>query len=137
MGKPTAQDAELILRIYELRREKVLREARAWFASKLEAKTHDELMQKYPPGSQENAYYRMVMGYWDMIGALVYAKTVDEDLFFETNSEFLGVWRKAQTIVVELRQKRNNPSLSENLEYLTRAWQQWQARRQPKLTQQS
>jgi hypothetical protein len=132
MGKPDARDAELILKIYELRREKVLREARAWFSGKFEAASADELRRKYPPGSQEDAYFRQVVSFWDMVGALVYHKTVNEELFLETNREYLGVWRKAQPIIEELRQKRSNPRLYENLEYLVRAFQRWSEKQPPK-----
>ena len=132
MSKPEAKDAELILRLYEMRREPVLRAARAWFAAKFEAKTLAELHKKYKPGSQEDAYFRMVVSYWDMVGALVYHKAVNPDLFFDTNREYLGVWRKVQQVVTELRQQRSNPMLYENLEYLARAHQMWAQKQQPK-----
>ncbi len=132
MPRATAQDAELILKIYDLRREKVLREARAWFASKFEAETVDQMRKRYPPGSQEDAYFRMVVSYWDMVGALVYHKTINEDLFFDTNREYLGVWRKAQPIIEELRKARTNPGLYENLEYLVRSYNLWAQKQQPK-----
>ncbi len=124
MGKATAQDAELILRIYDLRREEVLRAARAWFA-KFELETIDELRKKHPPGSKEDAYFRMVLSYWDMVGALVKHKTINEDLFFETNREHLGVWRRAQPIIEQLRQSRNNPNLYTNLEHICQGYQNW------------
>jgi len=132
MGKPDSRDAELILKLYDMRREKVLREARSWFAGKFEAGTVDELRRKYPPGSQEDAYFRMVVSYWDMVGALIYHKTINEDLFFETNREYLGIWRKAQPLIEELRRQRQNPKLYENLEYLVRAYQRWSDEQEPK-----
>ena len=132
MAKPDYKDAEMILRLYELRREKVLREARSWFAGKFEAKTLDELRRKHPPGSQEDAYFRMVVSFWDMAGALLYHKTINEDLFFDTNREFMGVWRKAQPIIEELRRHRQNPKLYENLEYAVRAYNRWTEKQEPK-----
>jgi len=130
VSKASPEDAELILRIYDLRREKVLREARAWFASKFEANTLAELTKKYPPDSKEDAYFRMVVSYWDMIGALVKHKTVNEDLFFDTNREFLGVWRRAQPVVEDLRKLRNNPRLYANLEYLNTTYQDWSTKQE-------
>jgi hypothetical protein len=130
MAKATPQDAELILRIYDLRREEVLRQARGWFASKFEANTMDDVRKKYPPGSKEDAYFRMLLSYWDMIGALVRYKTVNEDLFFETNREYLGVWKRVQPVIEELRQTRNNPKLYYNLEYLNTQYQEWSAQQQ-------
>lgn len=135
MGKATAQDAELILKIYDLRREETLRAARSWF-TKLEYSTIEELHKKHPPGSKEDAYFRMVLSYWDMVGALVKHKTVNEDLFFETNREYLGVWRRAQPIVEQLRESRSNPSLYSNLEYICQQYQEW-SQKQEQQSQQS
>lgn len=135
MGRATAQDAELILKIYELRREEVLRAARAWF-SKLEVSTVEELHKKHPPGSKEDAYFRMVLSYWDMVGALVKHKTINEDLFFETNREYLGVWRRAQPVIEQLRESRNNPGLYANLEYICQAYQHWAGQAQQRLQMQ-
>lgn len=129
MAKATVQDAELILRIYELRREETLRAARSWF-SKFECSTIEELHKKHPSGSKEDAYFRMVLSYWDMVGALVRHKTVNEDLFFETNREYLGVWRRAQPIIEQLRESRNNPALYSNLEHICQAYQQWSEKQQ-------
>jgi hypothetical protein len=58
-------DAELMLRLYDLRREEKLRRARDWFIREFEAKSSDDYLKKYPPGSEENAFIRMVVTYWD------------------------------------------------------------------------
>ena len=64
MSQVTYEEVNLMLRLYDLRREPRLREARAWFVENFRAATPEELMQKYPQGSQENTYIRMVISYW-------------------------------------------------------------------------
>jgi hypothetical protein len=121
----THADAELILRLYELRREPVLREARDWFARELTAKTAAELAQQCPPGSDANRYYRMVTTYWDMVAAIVNRGALDETLFFDTNGEFIGVWRKVSAFLPEVRASRNAPRLMRNLEELYKRWERY------------
>jgi hypothetical protein len=65
MGQVTREQANLLLHLYELRREPRLRQARTWFYSQFEASTPQELASKYPMGSEENASLRMVISYWD------------------------------------------------------------------------
>ncbi len=69
MSKP--EDADLILRFYELRRESRLREARSFLLGRFRAKNLQELNDLCPPGSEENAYFRQVLTYWDMVSAIV------------------------------------------------------------------
>ena len=123
----THADAELILRLYELRREPVLREARDWFAREFKASTADELAKQCPPGTDANRYYRMVTTYWDMVAAIVNRGALDETLFFDTNGEFIGVWRKVAPFLPELRKARNAPRLMRNLEELYRRWERYSA----------
>ncbi|MGC4049003.1 MAG: hypothetical protein QM757_05735 [Paludibaculum sp.] len=64
--QPTYEDANLLLRLYEERREEKLRKARAWFVSECKYKTVEDWQKLCPPGSEMNAYYRMVTTYWEM-----------------------------------------------------------------------
>lgn len=66
MSEVTHDQANLMLRLYELRREPRLREARQWFVSKFVATNMEKLSKKYPAGSEENASFRMVTSYWEM-----------------------------------------------------------------------
>jgi hypothetical protein len=68
---PDHHDAELLLRLYDLRREAKLREAREWFIREFRAKNLEEFRQKCPIGSEENTLFRMVLGYWDMAASVV------------------------------------------------------------------
>jgi hypothetical protein len=112
----TYDDANLILRLYELRREETLRKARAWFAANFSASSAEEMMQKYPFGSQENTYVRMVAGYWEMACSFVTAGVLNRELLFESSGELLGVWEKLRHVMPGFRQVTKNPKAFHNLE---------------------
>ena len=69
--QPTYDDAHLILRLYDLRREEKLRAARKWFASMPALASRDEFLKTCPAGTEENAYFRMVTTYWEMAASFV------------------------------------------------------------------
>jgi hypothetical protein len=123
----THADAELVLRLYELRREPVMRQAREWFMREFKATTLAELQEQCPPGSDANRFYRMVTTYWEMAAAIVNQGALDQALFFETNGEFLAVWRKVSPFLAEMRSARNAPRLLHNLEELYRRWERYTA----------
>jgi hypothetical protein len=128
---PDHHDAELLLRLYELRREEKLRSARAWFISQFRAKTLEELHEVCPPNSDENAYFRMTIGYWDMAASLVNRGLIHEQFFFENNGEFWAVWEKARGVIPLLRESFKNPHAYENLEKLALKYEKWMAERAP------
>jgi hypothetical protein len=121
----TYQDADLILKLYDMRREDRLRAARAWFVKEFSANSFAEAMEKYPPGSDHNAYYRMVGTYWDMAGAFVVKGVLHDELFFETSGEMLLVWEKIKNFVADLRRIRSNPTLYRNLEKAAAKYIEW------------
>ena len=122
MSNPaTYDDANLILRLYELRREEKLRRAREWFAANCSFTTLDEAMKVMPPGSQENAYFRMVASYWDMAASLVTSGVLNEQLFLETNGEIMFVWERVRGLVQEFRDKMKHPTAWHNLEKMGEA----------------
>jgi hypothetical protein len=117
----TYDDANLILKLYELRREETLRKARTWFM-KFDASSPEEMMQKYPPASQEGAYARMVISYWDMAASFVTAGVLNQDLFFQSNGEMLVVWEKIRPVIDGFRQMTKNPKSWANLETVGNAF---------------
>jgi hypothetical protein len=131
MSQPTYDDAELILKLYDLRREERLRVARAWFVSNFSARSVSEVMEKYPPGSDQNAYYRMVSTYWDMAASFVVRGIVHEELFFDSSGELLAVWEKMKDLVADLRAVRKNPILYKNLEKGANQYIAWLNRQAP------
>lgn len=111
---PKHEDAKLILRLYDLRREKVMREARTWFAQQFHP-TSAEDFQTALRGPQ-SAYLRMVGTYWDMAAALVLQGAIDAEMFNACNGEHMFVFAKIQPYLDELRKKLNNPHAYQNLE---------------------
>jgi hypothetical protein len=128
---PDNYDAELLLRLYELRREEKLRRAREWMIGKFQADSLESLEKQIPPGSEENAFFRMALSYWDMAASLVNHGLPKEDLFFENTSEFWLIWEKVRHLAPALREARKNPLAWKNLETLARKYEQWMATRAP------
>src|SRR5438132_14360127 len=107
--QPTFDDANLILRLYELRREEKLRAARKWFANAPQFTSREQWLQHCKPGSEENAYFRMVTSYWDMAASFVVTGILNSELFYRANNqELLFVWVKVQKIVGEMREASKN-----------------------------
>ena len=131
MSQPTYEDAALVLKLYDLRREERLRKARAWFTGSFSARSVAEAMEKYPPGSDNNAYYRMVGTYWDMAASFVVCGILHEELFFESNVEMLVVWEKMKDFIADLRTVRKNPTLYRNLEKGAIKYAAWLDRQAP------
>jgi hypothetical protein len=128
---PDNYDAELLLRLYELRREEKLRRAREWMIVKFQVETAEDLLKQYPPGSEENTFFRMAVSYWDMAASLVNHGLPKEDLFFENTSEFWVIWEKMRHLAPALRESFKNPLAFKNLETLARKYEQWMATRAP------
>jgi hypothetical protein len=121
-NQATYDDANLILRLYELRREEKMRVARDWFMKNYRAKSLEEAMQIIPMGSQENAYFRMVVSYWEMAASFVTAGVLNQELFFESNGELLAVWERVKPIVPGFRAMSKNPEAWKQLEKVGNAY---------------
>lgn len=105
----THHDADLILKLYDLRREAVLRRARHWLVFEFKPKSVEEfsaITQNLE--SQENAYYRQAITYWEMAASLVLRGAVNADLFLDTNGEGILIFAKLQPFreVIEARSGR-------------------------------
>jgi hypothetical protein len=116
MGQVDHDQANLLLKLYELRRDPRLREARAWFIAEFHAQSLEEFLAKYPAGSQTNASIRMVTSYWAMACGLVNRGLIDDELFFENSAEFWFVWERMKKLVPALRASSHNPSAYKHLE---------------------
>jgi len=122
MAKATYDDANLILRLYELRREEKLRDARNWFAANCKASSMEELQKIAPMGSPENAYFRMLVSYWEMAASLVTSGALNQELFFQSNGEILFVWERIKDIAPGFREFLKNPNAWRNLETVANAY---------------
>jgi hypothetical protein len=117
--KPTAADAQLILQLYDLRREAEMRKARNWWLVDFWPQTADDFIKVATAlGTQENNWLRQVAGYWDMAAALVLHRTIDSDLFLEggVSGEMFFLYAKLQPILKDLREKMQSPALFSNVE---------------------
>jgi hypothetical protein len=128
---PDNYDAELLLRLYDLRREAKLRQGREWFTREFQAKTFEDYLAQAPMGSENSALFRMTIGYWDMAASLVNHGLINEDLFFENTGEFWLVWDKVRNVAPTLRERNKNPMVWKNLETLAEKYEQWMAKRAP------
>lgn len=115
--RPTYDDANLILRLYEMRREDRMRKARAWFASTCKGvHTFEALMAIAPGGSDENASFRMVVSYWDLVASFVASGVLHRELFFQSGREMLVVWVRLRQLLPALRAAYKDPNYMRNLE---------------------
>jgi len=112
----TYDDANLILRLYELRREEKMREAREWFGNSFKATNMEELNKIAPWGSKENAYLRMVASYWEMAAGFVTAGILNKELFFQSGGEMLFVWERIRPFAPAFREMMKNPTAWSNME---------------------
>lgn len=124
-------DAELLLRLYDLRREEKLRQAREWFVREFRAESFEDFIRRYPAGSQENTYFRMAVSYWDMAASIVNNGLINEEFFFENTTEFYVVWSKVRPFAPVARETFKNPLLWSNLEKLAGRIEKWMAKRAP------
>jgi hypothetical protein len=108
------ESALLNLRLFELRREPLLREARAWFLSEFNPESFDGLLALVQ--GERNAAFRMVLGYWDMAASLVTTNAIDADAFLAAHGEIFATFSKIQPFLAEMRTASGEPDLCKHLE---------------------
>lgn len=110
------ESANLILKLYELRRDEKMREARNWMISFFPESVEDILQAMVDV--ETSAYYRMVTTYWDMAASFVNHGAIDEEMFNDVQSEHIVAFAKIAPFLQELRLKLGNPNYLHNLEKL-------------------
>jgi hypothetical protein len=131
MGEVTNEQVNLMLRLYEDRREPRLREARDWFSANFHVKTAEDLTRVCPPGSQGNVYMRMVLGYWEMVASIVNRGLIDEDFFFENTGEQWAVFEQVKPVLAAWRAMFSSPKFLANLEEQSKRLEAWREKRNP------
>ena len=116
MGQATYDDVNLILKLYEIRREEKMRAARSWFGANFKVKTMEDWAKLCPMGSEANAFARQVISYWDMTASFITSGVLNPELFFQSNRELLMVWVRVQPILEEWRKAYGDPGYLRNLE---------------------
>ena len=129
--KPTHEQAQLHLQVYDLRREARLRQARDWFFKNYFVDNYDDAMRIAAPGTEGGTNAMMVLGYWEQTCALLNYGLLHEDLFFETSGEFFGVWELVKPAVPGIREKWVSKDSYANLEKAAKRYETWIESRSP------
>ncbi len=135
--KATAVDAQIVLQLYDFRREAEMRKARAWFGGSFWPQSADDIIKVIQnPAAPENAWLRQVTGYWEMAAALVLRGALNEDLFFDTGGELWFTLAKVYPYLKEFRDKANSPQVFERVEKLATRTKQGRERLQAMMKRQ-
>lgn len=129
--QPSFDDANLILRLYELRRDDRMREARKWFAGNFRPQSIEEMMAAVPFGSGMNESFRMVTSYWEMAASFVTSGVLNPELFFESNQELMLVYLRVKPVLAAYRAAIKNPKAMANLETVALQFTAWWEDRAP------
>jgi len=129
--KPTHEQAQLHLQLYDMRREARLRQARDWFAKNYFVDNFDDAMRIAAPGSEGGISTMMVLGYWDQACALLNYGLLHEDLFFETSGEFFMVWERVRPIIQQARERFVSKLFLAHLEKAANRYETWIEARSP------
>jgi hypothetical protein len=129
--KPTHEQAQLHLQVYEKRREARLRQARDWFFKSYFADNWNDAMRVTAPGTEGGTNFMMVVSYWEQACALLNYGLLHEDLFFETNGEFFGVWERIKPTIAEGREQWGNKQFLAHLEKAAQRFEAWMDKRSP------
>ena len=132
--KPTAEDAQIIMRLYDLRRESEMRKARAWFGGFWPRSADDVVQVINAVNPQENAWFRQVSGYWDMAASFVLRGALNEDLFFDSGGEMWFILSKVYPFLKEVREKGKVPYYFQRVEKLATQTKEGNERLQMMLT---
>ena len=115
-SQATTQDAEVILKLYDLRREPVMREARTFLLGFAPQSTDDLMALVGDLSLKENAYLRQVVGYWEMAASLVLRGALNEELARDNFQEMLFVYAKVEPFVAEVRQRTGMDGFAANIQ---------------------
>jgi len=108
------ESADLLMKLYDLRREPAMREARAWFAAEFNPGSFDEVKQAIQ--GPKSAQFRMVSSYWDMAASFVNHGSIDERMFNDANGEQYVVFAKIEPFMAPYREMMGNPNALLHLE---------------------
>ena len=112
----STQQAELLLHLYELRRETVMRQARSFVGGPFKPASAEEFIDSIRNGDQQTSYILQVFGYWDMVCAFVVHGTLPEPLVYDTCQEMYFQWAKIQPYIKTFRREMNLPEWMQSIE---------------------
>lgn len=127
--KATAADADLILKLYDLRREPKMREAREYMAQRFLPATFDEFMFIVKGmGTDENRHFRQTLTYWDMAASLVVHGALNEQLFIANAGEMFLFYTKCRPYIERVRKETGNPNFLRFMEQVAEGSKEGRAR---------
>jgi hypothetical protein len=122
MSQATYDDVNLILKLYDMRREEKLRAARTWFVTNFKPKTMEEMMKLAGPGTDGNAMFRQSISYWEMVASFVTSGVLNEELFFQSTREIVLFWLRIKPIVSDYRAAFKDQNAFKNLQTVAEAY---------------
>jgi hypothetical protein len=131
VARATYDDVNLIVKLYDMRREERMRQARAWFAASFKAKTMEDFASLCPPGSEQNASFRMVVSYWEMVASFLTNGVLNAELFYQSGRELLFVWERVRDLVPLVREQYKHPHEYRNTEAAAKAYIEWWTKQAP------
>jgi len=108
--------AAIMLKLYELRTEPMLREARAWFAYEFHPTSARDVLATWLGPGHESAPFRMVTSYWDMAASLVLQGAIPAEMFNAANTEHIALYAKLRPFLAEVREKAKYPDYLSSIE---------------------
>ena len=117
--KPTTADAQLILQLYDLRREAEMRKARSWVLTEFWPQNEDDYVKIiFAMGTQENNWFRQVSSYWSMAASFALNGALNSELFLQpsVSGEMFFLFAKVHPFLKQLRDKMADPNSFENIE---------------------
>ncbi len=103
MRKPTHADAELLLHLYEIRRDPELRRARQWFLTEFKPGSWSEIRARYLSHTEEDRWFRMTTSFWEMAGSLLAQGVLHPELFFDHTGEDIVTWERCKSWIADAR----------------------------------
>jgi hypothetical protein len=131
VARATYDDVNLILKLYDMRREERLRQARAWFAASFKARTMEEFAALCPPGSEQITSFRMVTTYWEMVASFLTTGVLSAELFYQSGRELLFVWERVRDLLPHIREQYQHPNELKNLETAAKTYIDWWNKQAP------
>jgi hypothetical protein len=122
------KQAELILKLYELRREPVMRSARSYIGGEFLPRSLEDFLAIMSAGDQHTGYVLQVYGYWDMVAAMVFHGALDESLVYNTCAEMYFQFAKIRPYIEDLRSKILQPELFHNVQKFVEGSEKGRAR---------
>jgi hypothetical protein len=131
MSIPTQDDAHLMVELFKLRFEPFLQESETWFAMQFQPEAWETIKARYPQGSKEWRMLTTVLGYWELLGALLDHNLLSEDLMFDAIESIDVTWDKVKEWIPHARLDMGS-DLWENIELLVARQRRWRLVRVPK-----